>query len=116
MTKQVALAIDLVLVVVFAALGRASHQENIFAGLVHTAWPFLVACMVGWAILLLRRRPALTVASGVFLWLVTAWGGLALRMATGTSARVPFWIVTTVVLGLFLVGWRLLARRRVAQA
>lgn len=115
MTKQVALALDLLLVVVFAAIGRASHREDVLTGLVATAWPFVVACLVGWAILLLRRRPVGSVASGIFLWLVTAWGGLGLRMATGTSAAPAFWVVTTIAVGLFLVGWRLLARRHVAE-
>lgn len=116
MSKQVVMGIDLVLVVLFAAIGRASHDENILSGLVRTAWPFLVACLVAWAILLLRRRPVGTLAAGVFVWLITAWGGLALRMATGTSAAASFWVVATVALGLFLVGWRLLARGRLRES
>lgn len=114
MQKTTVLLVDLVLVVVFAAIGRASHDENVFAGLAKTALPFLVACGIAWAILLLRRRPVGTMASGVFIWLVTAWGGLALRMASGTSARWPFWIVATVALGVLLLGWRAVMRKKLA--
>ncbi|HIW30196.1 MAG TPA: DUF3054 domain-containing protein [Candidatus Luteococcus avicola] len=114
MQKQIVMLVDLVLVVVFAATGRASHSENILSGLVHTAWPFLVACMVAWAILLLRRRPVSTVGAGVFVWLVTAVGGLVLRMSSGTSAAWSFWIVATAVLGLLLVGWRAIFRKKLA--
>ena len=46
MQKQIVMLVDLVLVVVFAATGRASHSENILSGLVHTAWPFLVGLAV----------------------------------------------------------------------
>ena len=44
--------LDLLLVAVFAAVGRASHGESV-AGVFVTAWPFLVACLIAW---LLRRR------------------------------------------------------------
>lgn len=104
------LLIDLVAVIVFALIGRASHDENPVLGLVHTAWPFVVACLVAWALVTWRRIEPMAGAGFVFVWLVTAWGGLGLRLLSGTSARWPFWIVATVVTGLFLGGWRLVVR------
>ncbi|MFZ0530798.1 MAG: DUF3054 domain-containing protein, partial [Propionicimonas sp.] len=42
------LGIDLAAVLVFAAIGRASHAEALsLAGLAQTAWPFLVAVAIG---------------------------------------------------------------------
>ncbi|GAB2470933.1 DUF3054 domain-containing protein [Luteococcus sediminum] len=114
MTKQVALAIDMVLVVVFSIIGVLSHDGDLANRLVPVAWPFLLACAVAWAILLLRRRPVGTVMAGVFVWLVTAWGGLALRAAVGGGTAFAFMVVTTVVTGLFLVGWRLIFRKKLA--
>ena len=41
------LATDLVLVVVFAGIGRSSHGESL-SGIFVTAWPFLVGALLGW--------------------------------------------------------------------
>lgn len=109
MRSVTALLIDLVLVVVFAAIGRASHNEPVLSGLLDTAMPFLVAGGIAWVVLLMRKRPAVDLWSGVFVWWVTAIGGLCLRLAMGDTARWPFWVVTLLVLGAFLIGWRLIA-------
>lgn len=115
MPKQLVLAVDVALVMLFALIGVLSHHESLASRWATVVWPFLVACLVAWAVLLWRRRPVGTVGSGVFVWLVTAWGGLALRVAAGGGFAVSFGIVTTVVTGIFLLGWRLLLRRRLAS-
>lgn len=110
MPKPYAIIVDLLLVVLFAVLGRLSHHEGIgLVGVVQTAWPFLVALLVGWAVLLWRKRDHLTPTSGVFVWLVTWVGGLVLRVVGGDTAAVAFMIVAGLMLALFLIGWRLLA-------
>ncbi|ALX66413.1 DUF3054 domain-containing protein [Microbacterium sp. XT11] len=116
-----AFALDAVLVLVFAAIGRASHDENP-AGFLLTAWPFLVALLVGHALAALlpgRPRRPWSLGWGAVAWVVTVAGGMLLRLATGATAQVPFIIVATIVLGVFLVGWRALAavfrRRRSAR-
>ena len=44
-----ALAADVVLVLLFATIGRASHREGLsVAGVLEVAWPFLAALAVGW--------------------------------------------------------------------
>jgi hypothetical protein len=48
------------------------------------------------------------------VWLVTAVGGMLLRVSSGTSAAPGFIAVGSVFLAVFLFGWRLLARRRPA--
>ncbi|MFZ2261189.1 DUF3054 domain-containing protein [Luteococcus japonicus] len=112
MTKQVALALDLALVVLFSIIGVLSHSESLVSRLAPVVWPFLVACAVAWLILLWRHRPVGTLAAGVFVWLCTALGGLGLRAAAGGGTQTAFIIVTLVVTGIFLVGWRLLLRKK----
>lgn len=112
-----ALLVDAVLVLVFAVIGRASHDESP-AGFLITAWPFLAALLVGHlvaAALPGRPRRPWTLLWGAVVWIVTVLGGILLRLATGDTAEVPFIIVATIVLGVFLLGWRALAallRRR----
>ena len=115
-----AVIVDVVLVLVFAVIGRASHDENP-AGFLLTAWPFLVALLLGHAIAALlpgRPRRPWSALWGLVVWVITVIGGMLLRIATGDTAQVAFIIVATLTLGVFLVGWRaltaLLRRRRVA--
>lgn len=112
-----ALIVDAVLVLIFAVIGRASHQEDP-GGFLLTAWPFLVALLVGHALAALMgsgpRKPW-SLLWGVTVWVVTVAGGMLLRIIAGDTAQLAFIIVATVVLGVFLVGWRALAgtlRRR----
>lgn len=104
-----ALALDVVLVIAFAAIGRASHQEGAFGlGLLQTVWPFLVGLVIGWVIARAWRHPA-AMLTGVVVWAFTVGLGLALRVGTGDTAELPFIIVATATLALFLLGWRLIA-------
>lgn len=102
-------ALDAVLVVAFAATGRASHDEAVLAGLWTTAWPFLAALAVGWGVSLAWRAPLAPVRTGIPLWIVTVAGGMALRAVNGQGVSWPFVIVATLVVGALLVGWRLIA-------
>jgi hypothetical protein len=102
--------VDLVLVVVFAAIGRASHGEGVGpVGLATTAWPFAAGWLVGWVLVLLvrvaRGRPYGLLA-GVLVWLPTVVVGMLLRVASGAGVQTSFVVVATVVLGVFLLGWR----------
>jgi len=106
-----ALLVDAVLVLIFAAIGRASHQEDAL-GFLLTAWPFLVALVIGHALAALvpmRPRRPWSLGWGVIAWVVTVAAGVLLRVATGDTAETPFIIVASVVLGVFLLGWRLIA-------
>ena len=98
--------IDLACVTAFAAVGRASHGESVL-GTFTTAWPFLVACTVAWATLLMLRDPGIGVRASLIVWLATLAGGMALRMAGGDTAAPAFVMVATLFLALTLPGWRL---------
>lgn len=106
-----AATIDALVVLAFVVAGRSSHDEGLTpAGLWQTGWPFAVALLLGWVLVLLvlRRSPASWIA-GVLVWLSTVAGGMALRDMDGQGTALPFVVVATTVLGAGLVGWRLVA-------
>ncbi|BDZ39380.1 DUF3054 domain-containing protein [Microbacterium suwonense] len=106
-----AFVVDAVLVLIFAVIGRASHGENP-VGFLLTGWPFLAALAVGHLIAAavpMRPRRPWSLGWGLIAWVVTLAGGMLLRLATGDTAETPFIIVASLVLGLFLLGWRLIA-------
>jgi hypothetical protein len=104
----VALLLDVVLVVVFAAVGRASHDEtNPVVGALATAWPFLVGTALGWIVVrAMRRTWPVDLAPGVTVWFATVLVGMVLRRAVGSGTAVSFVVVASVVLAAFLLGWR----------
>jgi len=112
-----AAAIDALLVLVFATIGRASHEHSLdVLGVLETAWPFLVGLAVGWAVLRAWRAPLAPLRTGALLVVITVVLGMLLRVVSGGTTAVAFVIVATVTLLVFLVGWRgiavLVARRR----
>ncbi|HOA86314.1 MAG: DUF3054 domain-containing protein [Microbacteriaceae bacterium] len=115
---------DLVLVVIFAALGRASHQEQVLGagglGLLETAWPFAAALAFAWIVTLAFRKPLAPLRTGIPVWVITVAGGMLLRAVSGQGTAVAFIIVASVTLLIFLVGWRviaaLIARARAASS
>lgn len=121
-----AFALDAALVVVFAAIGRSTHEGDPFGaagwGLVQTAWPFLAALLAGWAIARGWNHPYEVLRTGAPVWAITVVGGMLLRAASGHGTAVAFIAVAAVTLLVFLVGWRALvagvrapARRRVSR-
>jgi hypothetical protein len=108
------LALDVVCVVVFVAIGRRSHDEGL-GGTVKVAAPFVIGLALGWALSCTRhawQRQA-DLASGVVIWLSTVVAGLVLRRTVfGRGTATAFVIVATVTLCLFLLGWRLIAAAR----
>jgi len=114
----VALLLDVVLVLVFAAVGRASHEESSpVLGVLSTAWPFLVGTALGWLVVrVVRRSWPLDVPPGVTVWFATLLVGMLLRHAVGSGTAVSFVVVASVVLALFLLGWRALGAYAVRRA
>ena len=103
----VALAVDLAFVLLFATIGRLSHEEGAtVAGVLGVAWPFALALLVGWLVAHRRSGWPVRMPGSVTVWLVTAVLGLVLRVATGGGFAWSFGVVTLVVLGVFIVGWR----------
>ncbi len=101
-----ALAADVICILVFAIVGRTSHAESSdLLGVLHTAWPFLAGYLAGLALSRGWRSP-LSQPVALTLWLATVAGGMLLRLVTGAGVALSFVVVTTVVLGIMLLGWR----------
>jgi hypothetical protein len=115
-----AVALDVLVVLVFVIIGRASHTKGeTLAGIASTAWPFLAGLGAGWLALLLAwprtrrardQSPFAIVPAGVVAWLATVAVGMTLRVVSGQGTAIAFIAVALAFLGLFLLGWRLLAR------
>jgi FtsH-binding integral membrane protein len=109
-----ALAADAACIVVFAAIGRRSHDEaEGLGGVLATAAPFLVALALGWAFVEGLRRSSsrpndpVRLDAGVIVWVITVGVGLLLRRTLwDRGTALAFVIVATAFLGLAIVGWR----------
>lgn len=107
----VAAALDAGWILVFVVLGRTSHTEGLtVAGIARTAWPFLVGLAVGWAAVRAWDRPAALVPTGVVVWPVCVAAAMVLRGASGQGVVAAFVGVALAVVGLGLLGWRVLVR------
>jgi hypothetical protein len=107
-----ALTYDIVLVFLFAAIGRLSHGEDL-SQLGFTAWPFVMAAIVG-SLVATWRHDAWWV-QGLIVWAITVAGGLLLRVVSGGGIATGFVLITAGVLAVFLIGWRALLRKTLAQ-
>lgn len=102
-------AADIILILAFAAIGRdAHHREEPVLGVLLTAWPFLAGAAAGWMAARAWRNPLSVLRAGVPVWLGSLIGGMVLRALTAQTVVVPFIIVATLALAVFLVGYRLL--------
>ncbi|RYB95054.1 DUF3054 domain-containing protein [Nocardioides oleivorans] len=105
------LVVDLVLVGIFAVIGRLSHYGTLTAGgWWTTAWPFLAGTLVAWAALTATRRPPAAITSGIVVWIGALVGGMLLRQASGQGTATSFVVVATLVLGALLVLPRVVPR------
>ncbi|RUP33386.1 MAG: DUF3054 domain-containing protein [Mycolicibacterium sp.] len=112
-SAALAFVADVVLVVIFCAIGRRSHAEGItLAGVAHTSWPFLTGTVAGWALSRGWRRPTALNPTGLVVWISTVVIGMLLRKASAQGVAVSFVIVASTVTAVFLLGWRGLARLR----
>ncbi|MEX5270371.1 DUF3054 domain-containing protein [Kocuria sabuli] len=107
-TWPAALALDVLLVLLFARIGRNAHALDP-TGVLETAWPFLAGLLLGWAAWQVHRAPFAPWPQGVALWLTTVAVGMGLRVLVGEGTAPSFVLVTLVVLAVFLLGPRCLA-------
>jgi hypothetical protein len=106
---SIAIVADAVAVLVFVAIGRASHHEGDgVQGIWHTAWPFLLGAGLGLALTAYSRVTPTGLRAGVRVWIWTVVIGLVVRGASGGGTAPAFVVVAVLVLGVFLVGWRAL--------
>jgi peptidoglycan/LPS O-acetylase OafA/YrhL len=111
MRTAAAVFLDLCCVMAFVLIGRAGHSEGeTIAGIATTAWPFLSGLLIGWAVTRGWRRPTALARTGLGVWLVTVAAGMALRAVSGQGVAVAFVLVALAFLGLFMLGWRAVAK------
>ncbi len=111
----IAAVVDLLLVVIFCAIGRRNHDETgAISGLLETAWPFVTGAVLGWAGVWALYRDKfdayLIVPTGIIVWVSTVVAGMILRAISGQGTALSFVIVASTVLLVFLLGWRGLAK------
>ncbi|MDO5286581.1 MAG: DUF3054 domain-containing protein [Actinomycetia bacterium] len=106
------IAVDGLVAVVFALLGHLIHGGSLAPqAIAVTAWPFLVAALLGSTLARAFLRQS-WVRSGVVVWLSTLVVGMLLRVTvSGSTARLPFVIAAAVGLALFFLGWRFAVAR-----
>jgi hypothetical protein len=105
--RRAVAAVDLVAVVVFILIGRASHHHaETVGGFISTAWPFAVGVASGW--LTAARRPPASVLTGLVVCVVTVSIGMTLRVVAGQGTAAAFIAVALCFLGAAMVGGRLL--------
>ncbi|HET9088941.1 MAG TPA: DUF3054 domain-containing protein [Acidimicrobiales bacterium] len=110
--RRVAPFIDLVVVVVFVAIGRERHHHgDALKGLVSTSWPFALGLAVAWLVLSRRSRRGLSLRDGALVVIVTVAIGMVARVLAGQGTAFAFILVALAFLGLAMEGWRLIARR-----
>jgi hypothetical protein len=110
-SARLAVVLDVICVLIFVIIGRASHTKGeSLAGVASTAWPFLAGLGLGWLTARGWRRPLAIRPEGLVIWLCTVAVGMILRVVSGQGTAVAFIIVALAFLALFLLGWRLLAR------
>ncbi len=101
------LAVDVIGVLVFCAVGRRSHDEGLnIAGVATTAWPFLTGTLVGWLASRAWRQPTAVVPTGVVVWLCTVAVGMVLRKTSSAGVAPSFVVVASSVTAALLLGWR----------
>jgi hypothetical protein len=111
------LGADLAGVLVFAAVGRRSHEEGLtLQGVLATAAPFVAGLVLGWVVARGWRTPSRVWPTGVTIWLLTLAGGMLGRGLVGAGTAPSFVVVASIFLGLALLGRRGLGRRGLARA
>ena len=110
-SARLAAVLDCCCVLVFVIIGRASHAKGeSLGGIATTAWPFLAGLTAGWLAARAWRSPFRLWPAGVGAWLGAVALGMVLRVVSGQGTALAFIGVALAFLGLFLLGWRLLAR------
>ncbi|MFT4147814.1 MAG: DUF3054 domain-containing protein [Micrococcaceae bacterium] len=101
--------LDILCVLAFVLIGEREHDsQSSFLYFFKTFAPFGAALCASWCVaLLLKYSPFRILPFGVIIWLGTVVLGHIFRVLLGGTTAVSFIIVSTIFLGIFLLGWRL---------
>ena len=112
-----AVAVDVAMIILFAALGRRTHDEgSAVGGTLTVAAPFVIGYVIAAAALRLRRAP-LSVRRAAPVWAVGIALGMVLRGTVFDRGLAPaFVVVAFVTTGALILGWRLVLARFAAAS
>ena len=111
MWRVVSPILDIACVLAFVTLGRHTHHHgDSLAGIWTTSWPFLAGLAAGLLAVRSWRSPMAIVPAGLGAWLGAAGLGMIIRVLAGQGTAVAFIFVALAFLGLFTLGWRIVAR------
>ncbi len=106
-----ALAVDVVFVVMFCAVGRRTHADGLtVGGIAETAWPFLTGTSLGWLLCRGWNRPVALAPTGIVVWVCTVAVAMLLRRVTSQGTAASFIVVATLTTAVLLLGWRAAAQ------
>ena len=109
MRRATAFAFDALLLLAFAWGGLRNHEESsTFVDVLTTALPFIVGLMLAWVVATVRGFDVFTYQFGLFAWGATLFFGMPLRSLLGDGTALSFVLVAAAVIGLLLVGWRVI--------
>ena len=109
MLKVASYLFDALLVIIFAALGRAFHDHGTTLGqIMTTAWPFLIGLSIAWSMHVTVLRSLKVMQQGILVWCDTVVLGLLIRMLAHQGVAWSFVLVTAVTLLIFFQSWRAL--------
>ena len=108
MKRYVAGLLDIVLLLIFVAVGRKVHgHRQTISGFASTAAPFLSGLVIGWLLARGWKRPVELFPTAVVVWISTVVIGQVLRLIVGQGSAMPFVLVSLGYFALTLIGWRL---------
>ncbi len=112
----IALAIDVAMIIVFAAMGRATHEGGTpIGGTLRVAAPFIIGYLIAAALTRLDLRPYSLLAAAR-AWLPgIVLGMLIRRFVFDRGTATAFVIVAFISTAVLIIGWRLLARPRLRR-
>jgi hypothetical protein len=114
--RRIFLIADLIIVLVFVVIGRATHDHGVYAqGVLSTAWPFVTGLALGWLAMRATGRSGTRPRDGGIICLYTVVVGMTLRVVAGQGTAFAFIVVALGFLGALMVGGRVVVsavRRR----
>lgn len=101
---------DVLAVMLFVIIGLFQHGQELSAqNMFLVGWPFLVGVLIGHLAIRSWRAPFRLWPHGVFIWAITVVCCMAIRTLFSAGTETSFVVVTAIVTGVLMLGWRAVA-------
>ena len=105
------LVVDLLVVVVFVAIGRSTHRHGLSpSGMFQTFWPFAAGTVCGWCLAEVLRLRQSSLRTGLMVSVIAVTVGMTLRVLAGQGTAAAFIVVAIGFLAAAMTCWRLMFR------